>query len=442
MVKKAYPAISLVLLFCLLLGAFPLALAQEYKAEVSAASASGQWLSLANIETETPSLMGGHRDIATDSEWDALQRINALRSYYGKPPLAMAERLQPVAALRAYELDLSFSHIRPDDSAWYTAIEEAEISYAQASELIARPAVSGWRVVEIWAGCEDSMELILGDYSHIALAHNISTDTWCALLIQSEEAHTSLSLHPQGGRFLPFGKPLESLDLIAVAMGGIGMSYIPLTDAMVPIVRSGNVTLTFAWGGLYLHFTIFIDFSDVDESHRYYEHIRFAVTNHLFNGVSATKFAPDEQMTRAMFVTVLGRQARQMGLTIDGDHSIFADVEDGAWYTPYIGWAAARGIAQGSGGYFNPYDPVNREQMATFLLRFIHYAEIELPTDVERPFITDRPLVSGWAREAVDTAVTLGLINLREGENFEPGEDALRAEVAHALAVLVREHVN
>ena len=417
-VKKAYPIISICILLCLLFTALPLAFAQAY---------------------ETGSDTPAHREFATDREWDALQRINALRLYHGEAPLAMAARMQPVAALRASELDQSFSGTRPNGSHWYTALDEADISYDLAAELMARPAISGLRVVEMWARCETSLPLLLGEFTHIALGHNISTDTWSALLIQGEP-HTALALHPQGGRHLPFGGPLASLHLIAVAKGGVGMSYIPLTDAMVPITRSGNVTLTFSWGGLQLHFTIFVDFSDVDEEHRYYECIRFVVTNGLFNGVSAINFDPDAPMTRAMFVTVLGRQARQMGLPITGDHSIFNDVADDTWYTPYIGWAAERGIAQGFGGHFGVNDPVTREQMATFLLRFIHYAEIE--HDTGRGFwFRDRDLVAPWAIGAVDTTLQMGLIHLEYGY-FNPDRPATRAEVAHALSALVRDYVN
>ena len=55
------------------------------------------------------------------------------------------------------------------------------------------------------------------------------------------------------------------------------------------------------------------------------------------NGVSETRFAPNDSMTRAMFVTVL---ARMDGAKLDNSAKpIFDDVPTGKWYTGAIVWA-------------------------------------------------------------------------------------------------------
>ena len=41
-----------------------------------------------------------------------------------------------------------------------------------------------------------------------------------------------------------------------------------------------------------------------------YTAVDYAVSEKLFNGTSATTFAPNEAMTRGMFVTVLGNKAK------------------------------------------------------------------------------------------------------------------------------------
>ena len=443
MFKRACPVLALLLLLGLFLAIQPLAMAQEVQGASVAASEERQTIVPAWDGSVGSGTGGGHRDLATDAEWDALQRINALRLLHGQAPLAMAEQLQPVAALRAFELDVNFSQTRPNEEAWYTAIDEAGIFYGTASEVIARPAVSGLRAVELWANNSDTRAVLLGEsYTHIALAHNIRTDSWCALFIEGEP-HRSLSVRPRGTHLLSMGGTLESLELIIRVRGsGDFFSYLPLKAAMVPDFdpyRAGYHDPLFSLGEVSVPLSIFIDFYDVDETHRYYDHIRFAVINRLFNGVSREKFDPDAPMTRAMFVTAMGRMARQMGLPIEGDHSIFADVLDDVWYTPYIGWAAERGLAQGYAGYFRVYDPITREQMATFLKRFLDYLEIELIPEEERPFFRDRFLVSAWAVESVDWAVSLGLINLID-RSFRGWEDALRSEVAHAMTVLIRDY--
>ena len=50
-------------------------------------------------------------------------------------------------------------------------------------------------------------------------------------------------------------------------------------------------------------------FADVPSDSWYASAVRYVCANGFFNGTSATTFAPEGNMTRAMFVTVLGRMA-------------------------------------------------------------------------------------------------------------------------------------
>lgn len=54
------------------------------------------------------------------NEDDVLSYINAQREAAGVPLLTMDEDLQAVAAIRAQECSVSFSHTRPNGQAWYT----------------------------------------------------------------------------------------------------------------------------------------------------------------------------------------------------------------------------------------------------------------------------------------------------------------------------------
>jgi len=85
-------------------------------------------------------------------------------------------------------------------------------------------------------------------------------------------------------------------------------------------------------------------FHDVDRSKWYITHIDFVVANALFDGVTKTEFKPDSKMTRAMFVTVLGRLAEQMGEETTRYTSSFTDVAADRWYTKYVNWAHAKGL--------------------------------------------------------------------------------------------------
>ncbi len=93
-----------------------------------------------------------------------------------------------------------------------------------------------------------------------------------------------------------------------------------------------------------------------------YTAVDYAVSEKLFNGTSATTFAPNEAMTRGMFVTVLGNKAKIDPK--DYPTSSFSDVKAGVWYAPNVEWAAQNGIVNGAGGgKFSPDKSVTREQM-------------------------------------------------------------------------------
>ncbi|MCL2568170.1 MAG: S-layer homology domain-containing protein [Oscillospiraceae bacterium] len=383
------------------------------------------------------------RDIATDNEWETLILINTLRLNAGREPLAMTRDLQSAASIRAYELDTSFGSTRPNDTPWYTVLDEAGIVYNGAAELTARNFLFGSAAVAEWANGGAALDILLGNFTHIGIGHDFGGDTWSVLFL-SAAAHTELSLHPSGARHITAGESLFSLGLMVQADGPAGISFLPLMDGMargLDQTQAGLQTVTIGLGGLFTTFYLEVRFTDVPGNSWYFPYVRFVTHHELFQGISPSEFDPESPMTRAMFVTVLGRLATQMGLEITGDHSPFSDVQAGMWYTRYIGWAADRGIAQGFDGRFGVNDPVTREQMATFLLRFVHYIELEL-TSARTPFIADRAQINAWARESVDLFVGLGLIDLDErAGTFNPSDPATRAVVAKALTILARDHI-
>ena len=185
-------------------------------------------------------------------------------------------------------------------------------------------------------------------------------------------------------------------------------------------------------------------FYDVSEEDVFYDAVRFVCENGLFVGVSEHLFAPELTMTRAMFVTVLGRMA---GVEADFSRQpAFADTEAGLWYSPYVDWAAERGYILGYGnGLFGPDDPVTREQAALITARmaasegFAVSSPMDLSTydpayapaydpikDLDDP-------VSSWARDAVAWTLDQGLYPM-EDCRLLPQAPAPRSFVARMLA--------
>jgi hypothetical protein len=178
---------------------------------------------------------------------------------------------------------------------------------------------------------------------------------------------------------------------------------------------------------------ILILFSDVSENAWYRESVRFVTERGLFNGTGNGRFSPQLNMTRSMFVAVLGR----LSGSVDGGTytAAFSDTDSGSWYMPYISWASANGIVSGYGnGTFGPDDNVSREQMALFLYRYAKTAGFDVNiapgSNMAGSRFIDADEISPWAQEAVDWAVNAGLINGRPGNVFDPEASASRAEVA------------
>ena len=178
------------------------------------------------------------------------------------------------------------------------------------------------------------------------------------------------------------------------------------------------------------------DPEDFDESkldqHWAYSAIQYVIEHGLFSGNSDGKFKPDKKITRAMFLTVLGR--------LSGDEmpqvseAIYADVPEDYYYAPYIAWAVEKGIAYDyvdDENRFNPDDPITREQMALAVMRFLDYkgysAGVTAPDNI---VFTDSSDLSYYAEDAVRRCVYLGLMNGDTDGTFRPLSYATRAEAA------------
>lgn len=172
-------------------------------------------------------------------------------------------------------------------------------------------------------------------------------------------------------------------------------------------------------------------FTDVASSDWYYSAVRYAVDQGLFSGLTATTFAANGQMTRAMLSVVLYRMENSPGVTYS---ALFNDVAEGKWYSNGIIWAAQSGIVSGVGdGKFNLNGSVTREQIAAMLYR---YAGDYLKTDVSRTgdlsAYPDSGKVSSYAKDAMSWAVGSGIITGSDGKLL-PKSNATRAQVAVML---------
>ena len=184
-------------------------------------------------------------------------------------------------------------------------------------------------------------------------------------------------------------------------------------------------------------------FTDVPAGSWYYGAAAYAYNNGLFAGTTATTFAPDMTMTRAMLVSVLWRLA---GEPAPKGTNTFDDMPDGTWYTDAVTWAAENGVVAGIGnGRFDPDGSVTREQTAVILFNYAQSKGYDVSARADLSAFPDAGSVSDWAQSALAWANASGLISgaVRGTQTIlNPQGSASRAQVAMILMGYVEHVVN
>lgn len=184
----------------------------------------------------------------------------------------------------------------------------------------------------------------------------------------------------------------------------------------------------------------YVGFSDVKIDDWFAEAVVYANENNLFKGFEDGAFRPNETMTRAMLVSVLGRHAKA-DLSFYQD-SAFTDVQVGDWFGASVLWAAENGIVSGIGdGVFSPDARITREQLAAVLYRYAQFAGMNTEIGAAETRYSDMETVSEWATEAVMWAVETKLIQGVEEDVIAPQEGATRAQVAVILMRFITANV-
>lgn len=168
-------------------------------------------------------------------------------------------------------------------------------------------------------------------------------------------------------------------------------------------------------------------FYDVSRSDWFYGAVEYAVTNGIMEGTSGTSFAPAAVTTRGELVTILWRLEGQPAANRDAG---FTDLTQ-SWYEDAVNWAAENHIVEGiSATRFAPNDIVTREQIVTILYRYAMYKGYDTSDYSSFNKFVDGADVSGFAEDAMHWAVSENLIIGKDGKRLDPQGAASRAEVA------------
>lgn len=164
------------------------------------------------------------------------------------------------------------------------------------------------------------------------------------------------------------------------------------------------------------------------------EFIKYSVEKGYFSGLTKTKFGPNNSVTRAMVVAVLGRyeNAEKTEEKVE-----FSDVTGTEYYAPYLKWAKDNKIVAGyEDGTFKPNKEITRAELASIMTRYLRdYKKMEVKG--EAPEFTDDAKLPAWAKTDIYDCVKLGIIkgfkdtDKNDGTMFyDPTGFASRAQLA------------
>lgn len=174
-------------------------------------------------------------------------------------------------------------------------------------------------------------------------------------------------------------------------------------------------------------------FTDVKENDWFYDSVKYAYENDLMKGISNTEFAPDSDVTRAMFVTVIYRMENEP----QTGKCAFTDVESGSYYENAVAWANENGIVSGiSEECFAPNEPITREQMAAIIYRYAAFKGYDITTSSSTSY-TDNDNISDYAKNAVIWAAEKSVMTGNTDGSFAPKANTTRAQAASVFMRMV-----
>lgn len=156
-------------------------------------------------------------------------------------------------------------------------------------------------------------------------------------------------------------------------------------------------------------------FTDVKEDAWYAEAVDYVTANGIMIGTSEDEFSPEEIATRAMVWTML---ARLNGVEVTG--------ESKPWYAEALAWVTENGVSDGT----MANNGITREQVYTMLWRA--YGSPEVEGDLSA--FVDVDQISDWAVDAIEWAVSIGIMNGMGNDDLNPKGETTRAMLAQIFA--------
>ena len=168
----------------------------------------------------------------------------------------------------------------------------------------------------------------------------------------------------------------------------------------------------------------------------FYPGVQYCLSYGLMSGIGNGSFAPGEYTTRAQVAQIL---YNLHGNPEVSGGTPFTDVPEGAWYQKAVTWAHSVGIVNGvTATTFSPNANITRQDFVLMLMRYLNNVRMVdrtwTPDDLSR--FVDAGSVGFWALDAMKDAVAINAISgvPVDGRLYiQPARNATRAEAAKIL---------
>jgi hypothetical protein len=223
---------------------------------------------------------------------------------------------------------------------------------------------------------------------------------------------------------LPFimSNPEIAVNLVLNLIQIVNAHFSEVTHAWIRTLPASYMeaqTPAFQYSGLY---------KDVSTNNWFVDEVDYVTYGKMMNGMGEGKFVPERNTTRAEFVTVLYRLEGQPDA---GSSTPFTDVKSGSWYEKAVAWAYKNDVVKGmSATTFAPNENITREQMVTMLQRYASRVGDCTGSASALNAFSDASQVSGWAKDAMQWAVETGVIKGMSATTLVPKGVVTRAQIA------------
>lgn len=187
------------------------------------------------------------------------------------------------------------------------------------------------------------------------------------------------------------------------------------------------------WG---TYAVLFYDFHFSDlVNHWSREQAEVLASRGMMLGTPDGRFEPNREVTRAEMTQMLVDfylKIKELPLDPAGTRTSFRDIPAGAPYASYAAAAVKYGIIS-NGLTFRPNDPITREELAVLIARVLELCSIKLKEVAVMPNFNDHNEISSWAKKAIISAITSGLMQGAGPDKLLPKSHVTRGQTAIIL---------